>query len=156
MAPDATVTFALMSDLDLADQVTRQLLALTRLVKRAEAAPDEPGCLPLLAMLAEDGPFRAGEIAAELGVNPSTVSRQVAGLVRSGLVERRADPEDGRVSPLVVTAAGRRLLDLGRQRRAVQFGDALAGWSPEARARFADLLGCFVRDLRQSGALPAQ
>ncbi len=144
-----------MSDLDLADQVTRQLLLLTRLVKRAEAAPDEPMCLPLLAMLAEEGPFRAGEIAAVLGVNPSTVSRQVAGLVRSGLVERRADPEDGRASPLAVTAAGRRVLDLER-RRATQVGDALATWSPETRARFADLLGRFVRDLRQSGVLPAE
>lgn len=145
-----------MSDLDLADQVTHQLLVLTRLVKRAEAAPDEPMCLPLLAMLAEEGPFRAGEIAAVLGVNPSTVSRQVAGLVRSGLVERRADPEDGRASPLVVTAAGRRVLDLERRRRATQVGDALAAWSPEARARFADLLGRFVRDLRQSGVFPAK
>ncbi|WP_116201426.1 MarR family winged helix-turn-helix transcriptional regulator [Amycolatopsis circi] len=141
-----------MADVDLADQ----LLALARLVKRAEAAPAEPNCLPLLAMLAEEGPFRAGEIAAVLGVNPSTVSRQVAGLVRSGLVERRADPEDGRASPLFVTAAGRRILEVERQRRAAQFGDALSGWSPEERARFADLLGCFVRDLRRSGALPGK
>ncbi|MFB9929745.1 MarR family winged helix-turn-helix transcriptional regulator [Amycolatopsis halotolerans] len=138
-----------MSDADLADQ----LLTLTRLVQRAEAAPAEAMCLPLLAMLADDGPFRAGEIAAVLGVNPSTVSRQVAGLVRSGLIERRADPEDGRASPLVVTAAGRGILDAERQRRAAQFGDALAGWSPDERARFADLLGCFVRDLQRTGAL---
>ncbi|MFD2470402.1 MarR family winged helix-turn-helix transcriptional regulator [Amycolatopsis silviterrae] len=140
-----------MSD---ADQVARQLLALARLVKRAEPAPVEPMCLPLLAMLAEEGPFRAGEIAATLGVHPSTVSRQVAGLVRAGLVERRADPEDGRASPLVVTAAGRRILDAEHQRRAAQFGTALAGWSPEARARFADLLGCFVSDLQRTRPLP--
>ncbi|WP_406634320.1 MarR family winged helix-turn-helix transcriptional regulator [Amycolatopsis sp. WGS_07] len=135
-----------MSDTDL---VARQLLLLARLVKRAESAPVEPMCLRLLTMLAEEGPFRAGEIATTLGVHPSTVSRQVAGLVRAGLVERRADPEDGRACPLVVTAAGRRILDAERQRQAAQFGAALAGWSPEARARFADLLGSFVNDLQR-------
>src|SRR4051794_25994187 len=48
----------------------------------------------LLAKLVHLGPRRSGELAAELCADPSTVSRQVATLVKQGLVERQADPED--------------------------------------------------------------
>ncbi|WP_328592576.1 MarR family winged helix-turn-helix transcriptional regulator [Saccharopolyspora elongata] len=81
------------------------------------------------------GPLRAGEIAAALCMSPSTISRQVAVLVGSGLIERRADPDDGRASLLAATATGRRMLDAERRRRAAQYIDALAGWPPEARGR---------------------
>ena len=42
-----------------------------------------------------------------LCADPSTVSRQVASLVKAGLVERQADPDDGRASILVPTELGR-------------------------------------------------
>src|SRR3954471_7145050 len=46
----------------------------------------------VLRHLANEGPMRASAIADTLHSDPSTVSRQVASLVRDGLVERRADP----------------------------------------------------------------
>ena len=51
-----------------------------------------------------EGPMRAGALAECLQSDPSTVSRQVAALVKDGLLERRADPADGRASLLVLTA----------------------------------------------------
>lgn len=143
---------AAAGDIEIAARLTRQLVMLESLVRRAKPGRSEVALksawLPLLMKLAEEGPQRAGKTAASLCMSPSTISRQVAVLVRSGLIERRADPGDGRASLLAATATGRRMLDAERRRRAAQYIDALAGWPPEARGRFADLLGYFVGDLQ--------
>ncbi|MEV6228025.1 MarR family winged helix-turn-helix transcriptional regulator [Saccharopolyspora shandongensis] len=119
--------------------MTRQLVMLESLVRRAKPGRSEveleSAWLPLLMKLAEEGLQRAGEIAAALCMSPSTISRQVAVLVGSGLIERRAYPDDGRASLLAATATDRRMLDAERRRRAAQYIDALAGWPPEARGR---------------------
>jgi DNA-binding MarR family transcriptional regulator len=51
------------------------------------------------------------ELAERTGLDPSTVSRAVGSLVDLGLVERQADPRDGRASVLALTDAGRTALD---------------------------------------------
>ena len=61
----------------------------------------------LLFHLCKDGPQRSSALAAAACVDPSTVSRQVADLVDLGLVERRADPHDGRATLLAATDRGR-------------------------------------------------
>src|SRR5690242_21123048 len=48
----------------------------------------------ILRQLAHNGPMRASAIADCLQSDPSTVSRQVATMVKDGLLERRSDPED--------------------------------------------------------------
>src|SRR5262245_11500612 len=60
----------------------------------------------LLKNLIHMGPSRSSALAAAVHSDPSTVSRQVAALVRDGLVERRADQDDGRASLLAATPAG--------------------------------------------------
>src|SRR5664279_3483631 len=57
----------------------------------------------VLRCLANDGPMRSSALADCLQSDPSTISRQVAAMVKDGLLERRADPEDGRASLLVLT-----------------------------------------------------
>jgi DNA-binding MarR family transcriptional regulator len=125
---------------------------LIRLVKRVGAhrmeAELESAAFPVLAHLAVDGPQRSGEIAAVMCADPSTISRQVAGLVKAGLVERRADPGDGRATLLAATTDGSRVLDLERRRRAKQLATALSGWTPEHRTQLAELLSRFVTDLQ--------
>ena len=49
----------------------------------------------------------AGEIADVLHVHPSTLTGVFARLVRSGLVHRKADPEDGRRARFELTDKGR-------------------------------------------------
>lgn len=52
----------------------------------------------LLRSLSIEGPMRGSWLATYLQADPSTVSRHVASLVKQGLVERRADPEGGRLA----------------------------------------------------------
>jgi DNA-binding MarR family transcriptional regulator len=49
------------------------------------------------------------EIAATLGLHPSTLTGVLARLERAGLIDRRADPADGRRARIWLTAGGRKI-----------------------------------------------
>jgi DNA-binding MarR family transcriptional regulator len=104
----------------------------------------------LLRHLAHEGPMRASAIAESLHSDPSTVSRQVAALVKDGLVERRADPEDGRASILVPTAKADTVIAEHNQRRIRQFAAMLEDWSDRDLHTFAGLLRRFTDDFELS------
>lgn len=61
----------------------------------------------LLFFLGKDGGALIGEAAETLDVAPSAMTGLVDRMERSGLVERRADPADGRAQRLHLTDAGR-------------------------------------------------
>ena len=72
-----------------------------------ELHPDLDGAAyGLLALLEDAGPLRAGDLVARLGLDKSTVSRQVSHLADLGLVDRAADPVDGRAQVLTPSAEG--------------------------------------------------
>jgi DNA-binding MarR family transcriptional regulator len=76
--------------------------------------------------------------------DPSTISRQVAHLVRLGLVERTADPEDGRATLLAATDEGRRVFEENRRVRIERIAEMLDDWSVADRHKLAELLGRFT------------
>jgi DNA-binding MarR family transcriptional regulator len=84
----------------------------------------------LLFQLVGTGPQRSSSLAETACVDPSTVSRQVAQLVKAGLVERQSDPEDGRASLLVATGAGRAVYQAKQEHRERMFARVLDGWTP--------------------------
>jgi len=68
--------------------------------------------LRLLVPLREaGGGRRPTELAHELHLTASGVTRALLPLERRGIVERRKDPSDARASLAVLTRAGRELLD---------------------------------------------
>ena len=100
----------------------------------------------LLKTLIHLGPSRSSALAAAVHSDPSTVSRQVAALVRHGLVERRADQEDGRASLLAATPAGLALLEEQRRRMGISLAKAIQHWEPDELETFVDLFERFVTD----------
>lgn len=138
---------------ELEDRV-RGLLRVVRMVKqRHHALP--PGLVGTLGLIDRAGAHATGchakELAASAGLDPSTVSRAVAALVANGLVERRADPADGRASILVVTERGHAALAEARDWYDRLLGRALADWSPEEVEALTDALGRLTTDVE--GAL---
>jgi DNA-binding MarR family transcriptional regulator len=140
-------------ELAVADAVGIELVRLVRLIERKQAAhraehPDavERPTYLLLVHLVKDGPQRAVTLAEAVHSDPSTVSRQIAQLVRLGLVERTADPEDGRATLLAATAEGHRVFEENRRTRTANIAAILADWEPADRRRFAELLGRFTTD----------
>lgn len=98
----------------------------------------------LLKVLDNEGPMRAGAVADCLNSDPSTISRQVAALVKDGLLERRADPGDGRASLLVLTDEAAAVLAEHDRIRLDYFAQMLEGWSEVDLRQFAGLLGRFT------------
>ena len=112
------------------------------------AAPGEGDGLlnQLLFHVLRYGPLRASELAETTQADPSTVSRQVATLVARGLIERRADAQDGRASLLHATAAGVALKERLAGVRNAHFSELLADWSEDDQRCFAALLARFNDD----------
>ncbi|MFI2642264.1 MarR family winged helix-turn-helix transcriptional regulator [Streptomyces sp. NPDC018610] len=94
----------------------------------------------LLGHLEERGGCRATDLAAHYALDKSTVSRQVGALERTGLIERRLDPEDHRVQVLHLTDTGRQILAQVTESRRAAFEERLADWPAEDLERFAGYL----------------
>jgi DNA-binding MarR family transcriptional regulator len=144
------------AELAIADEVGTQLIRLVRLMERKYAQyqvehPDavERATYHLLVHLVKDGPRRAGALAEAVHSDPSTISRQIGHLVRLGLVERTADPEDGRATLLAATAEGRRVFEENRRIRNERIAEILADWPENDRKALGDLLGRFTNDFER-------
>jgi DNA-binding MarR family transcriptional regulator len=98
----------------------------------------------VLTRLDETGPQRQGDLVEHLGLDKSVVSRHVAALVGSGLLEREDDPHDGRAWLLRASAAGRARLRDARDGRRRLMRDALADWTVDDVSRLAALLDRFT------------
>jgi DNA-binding MarR family transcriptional regulator len=132
-----------------ADRIGQEIGRLVRALTHLKRHQTDLAAAHVLAHLAETGPQRVGAIAYAVGTDPSTVSRQVAVLVAAGLVERRADPDDGRAQMLAVTEAGLRCCEEGRRKRAALLTEVLSGWPDESRQRLAELIGRFADDVQE-------
>ena len=100
----------------------------------------------LLSCVVNEGPLRASAIAGLVDSDPSTVSRQIAQLVRDGYVERRADQADGRASLLVATEKGTAAHGEHRRMRNERYQRMLAEWNERDVRKFATLLQRFTAD----------
>jgi DNA-binding MarR family transcriptional regulator len=136
-----------------ADTIVELMRSFTRVRSRLLAAAEhdvEWSAHVLLRALAMDGPMRAGALAERVASDPSTVSRQVAALVKEGLIERRADPVDGRAALLVPTEKADAVIREHSQLRMQHFAGMLEEWSDRDLQRFAALLERFTRDYENS------
>ena len=132
-----------MSRADELGRLERELGVLIRRVKRvigerARAVhPDlQPASYLMLTYLAAEGPQRSSVLSERFGVDKGAISRQVQHLSELGLLEREADPVDGRA--MLVSAsddAVRRMQAVDRDRRR-WLEEQLAGWSEDDLREF--------------------
>ena len=136
----------------LADRLHSAAIHLLRRVRRQDALSGEgPARLSALSLLVFAGPRTLGELAAAEQVKPPTMSRIVAGLVRSRLVEVSPDPGDARRRHIRATAKGVRLLERARRRRIADLAAHLAELPPDSLDRLgraAEILQKMLEDWR--------
>ena len=97
----------------------------------------------LARTLAGRGTLSITLLAASLGLDATTVTRQVAAMDAAGLVRRRADATDGRVSLITLTPLGRSKMRAATAARTARITELLADWSERDRAELGRLLGRF-------------
>jgi DNA-binding MarR family transcriptional regulator len=93
--------------------------------------------------LATDGATSIGGLATTLGLDATTVTRQVASMESAGLVVRRADPDDGRVRLIELSARGERKMREVQRAREQRIRDLVGGWPAADQRAFGDLLARF-------------
>ncbi|QEV98906.1 MarR family transcriptional regulator [Microbacterium caowuchunii] len=116
------------------------------IARDAGAEIDTPD-IPALYMLGLEGPLRASDLADRLHLSRPTASKQLARLDRSGLVVRTAEPGDGRVTIVALSAKGRKLHERLVAQGRTMAAAAMSGWAPDAAAQFAQQLAAFADSL---------
>ncbi len=99
--------------------------------------------LAVLFHLVTGGPARTTQLAELLGLDPSTTSRHVAALERSGHVQRVADPDDGRAWLVQASSSGHRAFADTRALRNALLDRVLSDWDPADVHAFAATLARF-------------
>jgi DNA-binding MarR family transcriptional regulator len=94
-----------------------------------------------LESLARRGPLTLNELAAELYLDKSTVSRVVNTIERKKLLRRRPHKQDRRAVQLEITSAGRRLQEVIRADIEERERRLIADFDPAARKALIDLVG---------------
>jgi DNA-binding MarR family transcriptional regulator len=93
-----------------------------------------------LTTLERSGPRRLTNLAADEGVTQPAMTQLVGRLEASGLVDRAADPDDGRVVRVQLTDAGRDLVARRRTARAERLSGLLATLRPADQEALAAAL----------------
>lgn len=88
-----------------------------------------------------DGRMRRTDLATRLGVTTSNVARQLGPLERIGVVDRESNPRDARLALVVLTDAGRQLVDDATASAEARAEQVLARhFNDEERAQLGTLL----------------
>jgi DNA-binding MarR family transcriptional regulator len=135
-----------------ASDAVRLAMAVSRLRSRIriEAGMRSTGIpisqLAVLGRIIDEGPTTAAALAAGEHVTQQAIAQSLATLKERGLVEKQADPSDGRKSLVTATAAGRELRDgitASRDEWLTQAIDAVV--RPEERPLLADAIELLER-----------
>jgi DNA-binding MarR family transcriptional regulator len=97
-----------------------------------------------LVVLASRGPLRTRDLADELGVQPSTVTRKIDRLLRKGLVWRKQGPPDRRVAWLGLTEDGKELVGATMRRRRDAIQQLVASVHLRESMSVADAVGALA------------
>lgn len=102
-----------------------------RVERPADVLP--AGRVAVLGTLRGGGPVRISALAETENVQPPSMTRTVASLAEQGLVERTANPHDGRQVLVSITELGTAALEEDRCRRQAWFDDHLRALSGTER-----------------------
>jgi len=107
----------------------------------------DPSCFPLAKRLMHADAMRVSDLAIDVELDTSTVSRQIKQLELKGIVERTTDPDDGRASLVRLTDEGRSTMQAGFRRRFERIQAVLEPWSERDRQQLQRLLTRLTHNL---------
>lgn len=108
-----------------------------RLIQEYDVYPGQP---PLLLRLAEQDGQMQKELASRIHIQPATLTVMITRMEKAGLVERRADAEDQRVSRVYLTDKGRYATGKVKEALRTIEDTCFQNFSPEEKLLFRRLL----------------
>jgi DNA-binding MarR family transcriptional regulator len=116
------------------DAAIRLRRVIGKLARQLNASSTGAGLTPsqasVLGLIVARGPIGLGELAGLEGLNPTMLSRLIGKLQSMGLIDRIPDPADLRSVSVVGTAAGRRVDEQIKMRRAAAVSQCLDRLDP--------------------------
>ena len=112
----------------------------------------EPGHLDVLDLVNAGGDWRMSDLAVQLRVDPSTVTRTLQRMEAAGLARRVPDGDDGRVVKVEITVEGKRLHGVVAARRAAIIEAAFRGFDSADRLQLVELLERFLESVDEYAA----
>jgi DNA-binding MarR family transcriptional regulator len=131
--------------------VARALGRLGR--ERARAGDVTPQQADALQLVAERGAMSTSTLASLLGIDPSTASRNLAGLERAGYILRKRGTDDGRQTDVRLTPRGKRIADAVALEWTQAYAALLERIPRGDRQRVADALEALARLLEGDAAV---
>jgi DNA-binding MarR family transcriptional regulator len=127
------------------DVIETEMAVLTRTLesmhRRSEIYRDLDRASYLMARTLDTiGPASISSLASVLGLDATTVTRQVAAMGASKLVVRRSDPDDGRISLISLSPNGRRKMRAVQLARKERIANLLDDWTEDDRRQLGRLL----------------
>jgi DNA-binding MarR family transcriptional regulator len=119
--------------------------------ERARAGDVTPQQAEALQLVAERGATSTSAVALLLGIDPSTASRNLAGLERAGYILRRRGAEDARQTDVRLTPRGRRVADALASEWMAAYVSLLERIPRAERQRVAEAVDVLARILEGDG-----
>ena len=139
--------------------IERELMLITRhdladVRHRHGLEPLHRSAYLLLSRMEAEGPLSIGQLAAAFALDTSTVNRQTAAMLRSGLAERIPDPEGGLARKLRITEEGARRLAAHRAWAQEGIGRIVEDWTEEEIGQLLESLTRFNTSIERLQANP--
>ncbi|HEY5186791.1 MAG TPA: MarR family winged helix-turn-helix transcriptional regulator [Actinomycetes bacterium] len=130
------------------DELAVALYAVVLRLRRLPiSGPVDKAALAVLHETHRLGAVRPSDLAAQMHLDLSTVSRHLRVLEARGLITRTPDPHDARAHTIGLTDAGGEVLAHLLDQRAVAIRDAIAHWPDEDRHTLRRLVRRLADDL---------
>ena len=123
--------------------VARGLGRISR--ERARADEVTPQQAETLQLIADKGAVSTSTLATLLGIDPSTASRNLAGLQKAGLVTRKKATDDGRQTDVRLTPKGKRAADAASASSAQALSNVLEKINRGDRQKVLDALDALAK-----------
>jgi DNA-binding MarR family transcriptional regulator len=131
----------------------RYMTLLTARERAVEGRLDRSAYL-LLSRIQVEGPMSIGQLSEAFGLDTSTLNRQTAAMLRTGVVERMPDPEGGIARKFAIIAEGERRLAADRSQNIGGLEKIMVDWSVDEVVDFAGYLSRLNRDMERLDGRP--
>jgi DNA-binding MarR family transcriptional regulator len=113
--------------------------------ERARAEAVTPQQAETLQLIADRGAVSTSMLATLLGIDPSTASRNLAGLQKAGLVSRKKATDDGRQTDVRLTPKGKRAAEAATQSSAQALTHVLEKVNRSERQKIVEAMDALAK-----------